>query len=133
MLSDGAGEVYEAYTTTEISSDALLYHRSWPMALNTLIQQFLTGKVVQKAHELPTRASHQPHKSKREFETQIFVAKKQCRHIFTPIKRVANFRGSKPSVLEDMWKEPRLIPLEVRSSPLILDILLLHMAALSTR
>lgn len=44
LLSDGSKEVYEAYTAIRMSSNAHIYHETWPMVINALIKRFFTKK-----------------------------------------------------------------------------------------
>lgn len=60
LLRDGAKEMFEVYTAEEISSNAHIYHVPWPVAVNTLIQQFLTKDMRWEAHYLVIRISQWP-------------------------------------------------------------------------
>lgn len=46
LQNDGPDKLYEAYTANKMSAKAHVYHRTWQLVINTLIQRFSIEKVL---------------------------------------------------------------------------------------
>lgn len=56
FLSGSALEVLEACGANKMGTGAHVYYKTWPVVLNALFQRLLTGKMLQKANNVVTRA-----------------------------------------------------------------------------
>lgn len=104
-----------------MSTDAHIYHQTWPAVIKVLIQRFFTKNVPQNLHIIVTQASQLPDKVNLDFVTQIFKIKRRCRHSFTVIQKTSYYvRGLKSSICEMMLEKLWGMPPKVYSS--LIDI-----------
>lgn len=97
LLSDGAKKVYKAYTANDMSAGAHVYHRTWAVVFNILIQSFLAKNVLHEAYDLVTRGSQGPVENKLYSRTSFLKAPSRRRHISKAMEEGSYCdRGLKP-------------------------------------
>lgn len=76
MISEGDKELYEAYAANRMSTDAHVYHGTWPAVIEVYIQRFLAKAVLRDAHIFVTQVSQRPNRDKHELEIGFSKATK---------------------------------------------------------
>lgn len=98
-------------------ANAYMYDGTWPVVINTLIQQLLTKNVLKEKHDLVTRASQWLNEDGPEFETRFSKATRRCWHILTAVKKVNCYVCNlNPSIREEILEEPRRMHFNVCSN-----------------
>lgn len=99
--------MYEAYFSSEMSTDDHVCHGTWPVVIDALFQRFLTKIVLQEAHDLVPRASLWPDEEELEFASRFSRAVRQCR-LISPAKEKDTYYvcGLNPFICEEILKEP---------------------------
>lgn len=67
LLIDGESEEDGPYAANGVSTDVLVYHVTWAVVANALIQSILANTVLQKAHHSVPQASQKRNRDKLKF------------------------------------------------------------------
>lgn len=117
VLSDGANEVYEAYTDCRTTTNAHVYHGTWAEVINILIQRFSIGNTSMDLQNIVTQVFQRRDNNNLKFETQYFKASRQCRNIFLAMEKVNYYVCDlKPSFCKKMLEKVRSMPPNMRSN-----------------